>query len=72
MLVKETIKVVGQGTNASATASDRNNKQVTFKNYVLFTDSISKTNNAHIDNAKDLDVVMLMYSNNYVKTSRSL
>ena len=42
-----------------------------------FTDCISEINNAQLDNAKDLDVMMPMYnlieySDNYSKTSGSL
>ena len=42
-----------------------------------FTDYISEINNTEIDNAKDIDVVMTMYSlieysKNYSKTSVSL
>ena len=38
------------------------NKGLTFKNCKPFTECISKINNTHIDNAKDLDIVMLMYN----------
>ena len=53
------------------------NKTVIFKNCAPFTDCISKINNAQVDNAKDIDIVMLMYnlieySDNYSKTSGSL
>ena len=41
-----------------------------------FTDFVSKTNNAQVGHAKDIDVVMpvyhLEYSGNYSKTSKSL
>ena len=48
-----------------------------FKNCAPFTDCIYETNNAQIDNAKCIDVVMPMYnlieySDNYSKTSGSL
>ena len=51
-----------------------NNKQVTFKICVPFTDSISKINNEQLDSVKDLNIVMPMYnlieySNNYAKIS---
>ena len=47
------------------------------KNCASFTDCISKISNAQIDNAKDIDIVMLMYnsieySDNYSKTCGSL
>ena len=50
--------------------------EVFFKNCAPFTDCISEINNTQIGNAKDIDVVMLMYnlieySYNYSKTSRS-
>ena len=53
------------------------NKTVIFKNCAPFTDCISKINNAQVDNAKDIDIVMLMYnlieySDNYSKTFGSL
>ena len=47
------------------------------KNCALFTDCINEVNIAQMDNAKDIDVGMLMYnsteySDNYSKTSGSL
>ena len=47
------------------------------KNCATYTDCISETNSMQVHNAKDIDVVMLMYnlreySNNYSKTSGSL
>ena len=52
-------------------------KGVTFKNCAPFTKCISRINNTDIDNAQDIDIVMLMYnlieySDNYSKTSGSL
>ena len=52
-------------------------KKVIFKNCALFTDCIIKINNTQVDNAKDIDIVMPMYSvteysDNYSKTSASL
>ena len=51
-------------------------KKLAFKNNTLFVSCISKINNALIDNAQDLDVVMSMYnlleySKNYSKTTVS-
>ena len=48
-----------------------------FKSCAPFTNCISEINNAHVDNAKDIDVVMPMYnlieySDNYAKTTGSL
>ena len=39
--VKKTISVIGQGTITAAVVTDRNNKQVLFKNCAPFTDCIS-------------------------------
>ena len=65
------------GVGNAATAADRNNKQAIFNNFTHFTDCITETNDTQVDNAKNLDVVMLMYylikcSDNYSKTSGSL
>ena len=48
-----------------------------FKSCAPFTNCISEINNTHVDNAKDIDVVMPMYnlieySDNYAKTTGSL
>ena len=48
-----------------------------FKTCAPFTDCINEINNTQVDNAKEIDVVMPMYnlieySDNYLKTSRSL
>ena len=53
------------------------NKNLTFKNNASFRSCISKINNTLIENAEDLDIVMLMYnlleySNNFSMTSGSL
>ena len=71
-LVKGTITV--PNTAAADTDANNANKKVIFKNYTPFTDCISEVNNTQKDNAKDLDVVMLVYnlikySDNYSKTS---
>ena len=70
-VVKGMISVTGTNSN------NRRNKKPTFKNNASFISRISKINNAFIDNAKDLDIVMPMcnlleYSNNYYMTSASL
>ena len=51
--------------------------KVIIKNCAPFTNFISEINNNQVDNVKDLDVVMLMYSlieycDNYSKTSGRL
>ena len=55
----------------------KRNKVVTFKNCASFTNCKSEINNTEIDNAKDIDIVLLMYnlieySENYSKTSGGL
>ena len=76
ILVKGTITITGAGDDAAARRADERNKGVIFKNCAPFTKCISKTNDAEIDNAQDIDIVMPMYnlieySNNYLKTSGS-
>ena len=75
ILVKGTIAV----NNTAAADANANNtdKKVIFKNWAPFTNCISEINNAQVDNAKDIDIVMPMYnlieySDNYSKTSGSL
>ena len=60
ILVKRTITV----NNTAAADADANNanKKVIFKNCVPFTDCKSEINNVEIDNAKDIDIIMLMYT----------
>ena len=70
IVVKGTITV----TNP---VNDAYDKKLAFKNNAPFVSCISKINNTLIDNAEDLDIVMLMYnlteySKNYSKTTRSL
>ena len=77
ILVKGTITIAGAGDDAAARQADERDKVVVFKNCAPFTNCISKINNTQEDNAKDIDIVMPMYnlieySDNYVKTSRSL
>ena len=71
------ITIIGAGADAAARKADKKNKQVRFKNWASFPDSISKINNAQIDNEKDLDFVMpiynsIDYSYNYSKDFGSL
>ena len=73
MLVKGTISV--ENTAAAGADANNKNKGVVFKSHAPFNDSISKINNKQTDNAKDIDVVILMsnlieYSDNYSKTSK--
>ena len=75
ILVKRTITV----NNTAAADADANNanKKVILKNCAPFTDCKSEINNVEIDNAKDIDIIMLMYTlieyrDNYWKQSGSL
>ena len=75
ILVKGTITV----NNTAAADADANNtnKKVIFKNCAPFINCISEINNAQVDNAKEIDIVTCMYnlieySDNYLKTYRSL
>ena len=76
-LVKGKITITGEGDDTAARQADKRNKEVVFKNYAPFSDCISEINNTQVDNAKDLNVVMLLYnlleySDYYSKTSWSL
>ena len=75
LLVKRSITV----PNTAAVAADAKNanKKVIFKYCVMFIDCISETNNAQVDNTKDIDIVVPMfnlieYSENYSKTFGTL
>ena len=64
-------------TDAAAIEAGEKNKELIFKICVPFTDCISEKSSTPVDNAKDLDVVMLMYNlikynNNYSKSFGSL
>ena len=77
ILVKGTITITGKGADAAARQADERYKGVAFKNCVLFINCISEINNTHVDNAKDIDIVMplynlIEYSDNYAKTTGSL
>ena len=52
--------------------ADKINKGVIFKHCALFANCISEINNTQINNAKDLDGVMLKYGDNYSKAPRRL
>ena len=76
ILVKGTT-ITGAGDDAAARRADERNKGVTFKNCASFTKCISRINNTEIDDAHDIDIVMLMYnlieySDNYSEISGSL
>ena len=59
ILVKGTITDVGDDV---AKRLDERNKGIIFKNCAPFTKCISRINNTDIDNAQDIDIVMLMYN----------
>ena len=72
---------MSQGTIGLLTAAVNENnkaeKDVAFKNNILFRSCISKMNNASIGNPEDFDIFMsvynlLEYSDNYSMTSGSL
>ena len=76
IIVKGIIIIKGVGDDAATRKTDERNKGVIFKNCAPFTNCRSEINNAEIDNAKDIDIVMPMYnlmeySDNYSQTSRS-
>ena len=58
ILVSAVIKVSNTGTPANP----NNRKNIIIKSCSPFTDFISKINNAQIDNAKGIDVVLPMYN----------
>ena len=60
ILVKRTITV--NNTAAADVDANNANKKVIFKNCALFTDCKSEINNVEIDNAKGIDIIMLMYA----------
>ena len=62
MFISGTIKVIGAGNYDAVRRLDERNEGVIFKNCVSFIDCISEINNTQIDNAKYIDVVMLMYN----------
>ena len=73
--VKGTVSV--NNTAAAGADAKNTNKKVIFKNCAPFTNCISETNNAQVENAKNLDIVMTMYnlieySDSYSKKSGSL
>ena len=77
ILIKGKIAITGAGDDAAAIQADERDKGVEFRNCAPFTNCKSEINNTQIDNAKDIDILLLMYnlieySDNYAKTSGSL
>ena len=77
ILVKGRITITGAGAGAAARQADERDKGVIFKNCVPFINCKTEINNAEMNHAEDIDIVMPMYnlieySDNYPKTSGSL
>ena len=83
IVVKRIITITGEkveedsGERQGAREADKRDKAVIFKNCAPFNNRIREKNNAQVDNAKDLDVLMPMYDliehgDNYLKASGSL
>ena len=75
--IKVKVTITGAGDDAAARQADERDKGVAFKNCAPFTNCINEINNILIDNAKDIDIIMLIYnlieySDNYAKASGSL
>ena len=69
--------IIVNNTADAGAAANNTGKKVIFKNCAPFTNCINKINNTQIDNAEYIDIVMpmynlIVYSNNYSKTSGSL
>ena len=62
ILVKGKITITGAGDHAAARQARERDKGVAFKNCAPFTNCIRQINNTQIENAKDIDIVMPMYS----------
>ena len=62
ILVKTRVTINREGDDAAARQADERNKGVIFKHCASFISCKSEINNIEIDNAKDLDTVMLMYN----------
>ena len=60
--VKGIITVPKTSAAAAATAANNTKKIVIFKNFIPFTDCISEINNTQVDDAKNINVVMPMYT----------
>ena len=61
-----------RGSDRATGEAEKINKGVIFKDCPQLTDCISKINNTQLYNAKDVDVPLLVYNNNYSKTTKSL
>ena len=71
------ITITGAGNDDAERQADERDKGVTFKNCAPFTKCIGRINNADIDTAQDINIVMqiynlIEYSDYYSKNSGSL
>ena len=62
ILASGTIATYGAGADDNVKRLDERNKVVVFKTCAPFTNCIREIKNTQIDNANDLDVVMLIYN----------
>ena len=62
ILAKGTITITGAGADVAARQADETDKGVIFRNCVPFTKCISRISGTNIDNAQNIDIVMLMYN----------
>ena len=77
ILAKGNITITGAANDATARQADKRNKDLAFKNCAPFINCISEINDTQVDNAKDIDIIMLIhnlikYSDNYAETYGSL
>ena len=61
-LVSVIITITGERADDNAKQLEKRNEGVTYKSCAPFTDFTNKINNAQTDNAKDLDVMMMMFN----------
>ena len=54
--------ILANNTAADGAAANNTNKKVIFENCAPFTDCICEINNRHLDNAKDIDIIISMYN----------
>ena len=62
ILVKGSIAITGAGDDAAARQADERDKSVILKNCAPSIHCKSEVNNAEIDDATDIDIVMLMHN----------
>ena len=62
ILVKGKITIRAAGADAAPREADERDNGVAFKNCTPFTNCISEIIDTQMDNAKDIDIVMLTYN----------